>query len=202
MPGRIPGSYQSRIYLVGFRIISRKDSPAHHQFSHFASLRLIGTDTMSSIYAHWKHQVRLLKPNTFWKYLYACLIFHTFWAHVTPSESTVDHLAVFVIFLRACKQKAVQLQWALFRAVRVLADYTGEQVVCIFLGVTKPKKMSCNLQQCDLRQNWDFSGIQVVFLSESYQLMRAKQSVMTAANEKKVLQEERTGWWIFWSGTN
>lgn len=48
-----------------------------------------------------------------------------------------------------------------------LADYTGDHTAYIFLGLTKPKKMSCNLKQRDLSQNSDFSGIQVVFLSES-----------------------------------
>ena len=59
---------------------------------------------------------------------------------MTPSELTVAHLDVFDIFLRACKQKAALLQWGLFRAVRVLADYTGDHVAYIFLGLTNKAK--------------------------------------------------------------
>lgn len=177
---------------MGFWIISREESPVSHHFLHFPSLGLIGTDMTSWIYVRWKHQAWVAKNK---QLLEIPLCLRGF-SHLLSSReplwfNSCSFGCFWHFFLWACKQKAAQLQWGLFGAVRVLADYTGDRGAYIF-GLTnkaKKKKWAAIYSKVIWARIQTFQGFRLVFWSENRQLVRAKQSMMTAANEKKVLQE-------------
>lgn len=138
-------------------------------------------------------ELGLLKNPTFCKYLYAYLIFHTFWAHVSRSElNSCLYGSIWWGFFTCLQTKSCSIAMRIIQGC--LSPRTSHRrpgfIYFAWADKQSQRKWAAIYSNVIRARIQAFQGwIQVVFLSESWQLMRAKQSMMTAANEKEELEE-------------
>lgn len=149
------------------------------------------------IYAQWKQQAWIAKKKHafFCKHLWFWRVYQTFWECMMLFELTVVHLDILTFSHVLENKKTLKPNGDYLGPFRVLQNVQRTRLHIFYL-VKETEVKENELQSTAVWFKPEFRVLHdsiFFFLSENQQLMRAKQSMMTAANKEKRSRNSRLG---------